>query len=361
MCISTSFRFFSSACLLWLALQATPAISAETPPKDESEFFSVVNETGGYITPRLHEEFWAYMKTKYDEKVREKLVIDVQKALAILQEFQVQTWLSAKNSYFSRKVDKTAEYEPLRRLISQQQSPYFSTQAMSENSEKIISASASRTAIDLGAGKFYITPELIEENRIGIQGSYDRLKMLLNPQWHEDYREFNLPLMHMSLLSLYAPDEYHEVITHGDESIDIHLAQLTTGKNSVYEIGLVDYQREDKKFNRLTLEERTAYQNAFIKEQFAGYRINNPLMSQGTWREHEFNKGTATVNDTNIIIMSLFVNNKAFYIKYITDNNLTLANADFTDFTKRIQLLESAAQSAPARYRETSTNALVIS
>ncbi len=336
------------ACLLLLCTFCTGMLHAEEGPKppappmkDETEYFATVNETGGYINQQLHHEFWELMKQKYDEQQRNKIVSDIQNTLDVLKEFQAQTWKTAKESYFSKKVEKDKEYFSLKERLEKHQSQYFTPSTIVENSEKIINASATRSALDLGAGKFYITPELIEENMIGIKGSYERLKMLLTPTWKDDYKEYSLPKINVSLLSLYSPDEYHELIQHGDESIDIHIAQICVDKNAIYEIGSVDYQQGDKKFVNFTPEEREIYIQEFVREQFASYKIAEPLLSKGSWRGYEFSKGIASLDNYNIVIMSLFVDTKAFYIKYITNGNLSVAGADFNDFTKRIQILEA--------------------
>ena len=307
---------------------------------DESEYFNIVNKTGGYVTPSLHQEFWDLLRLKYDEKRRNHIASDLQKALDVLRSFQAHTWQSAKESYFAKKIEKSREYVLFKEMLEKQQSPYFSPQSMLDYSEKIIEASALRIPLDWDNEKIYVTPEYIEENRVGLPGGYERLKLLLNPVWKEDLKEYILPHIYVSLLALYPPDEYHEVISHENEKMDIHLAQLTTSTHSVYEIGSLDYQNEDKKFSRLNAEEKQQYRKEFIKEQFASFGVTEPTVSQGDWRGNEFSKGMASFNQYNIIIMNFFVNDKAMYIKYITDSNPVQASADFLEFTKRIQLLE---------------------
>src|SRR5262249_18772075 len=162
---------------------------------------------------------------------------------------------------------------------------------------------ATRTALDLGAGKFYITPELIEDNIIGMNGSYERLKVLLTPEWKGAYKEYILPKVKISLLSLYAPDEYHEVVTQGDEIIDMTISQLSVDKNATYEMGSIDYQKDGKKFIDFTPEEKGIYLQAFIRQQFEGYKVDEPQLSKGTWRGYEFSKGIASIDGYNIIIM----------------------------------------------------------
>lgn len=320
--------------------QAQLETEKKTPIQDETEFFSTVNETGGYITKALHQAFWELMRLKYDEGQRNKIVTDIQSTLDVLKEFQAQTWQSAKESYFAKKIEKDKNYFSLKDRLEKHKSLYFSPQSFIDNSEKIITASATRTSLDLGEGKFYITPELIEENLIGIKGSYERLKLLLTPEWKEEYHEYLLPKINVSLLSLYAPDEYHELIEHGDEKIEIYIAQLCVDKNAIYEIGSVDYQKGDKKFVDFTQQEKEIYIQEFVKEQFAGYKIDEPLLSKGTWRGYEYAKGIASYENYNIVIMSLFVDSKAFYLKFVTNGNLSSAGTDFNEFTKRIQLLE---------------------
>ncbi len=328
---------------LFLSAMWLSPIRAQEPAtsNDETTFFAAVNETGGYINQALHQDFWTLMQKKYTQEQRDKIIHDIQSTLEILKEFQALTWKSAKESYFAKSVIKDSEYQPLKEKLEKHQSQYFSPQVIIDNSEKIIAASSTRSALDLGAGKFYITPELIDENLIGIKGSYDRLKLLLLPVWKEEYKEYTLPLINVSLLSLYSPDEYHEVIQHGDEQIDIHIAQLSVDKNVLYELGSVDYQKGDKKFIDFTPEERQIYIQEFVKDQFANYNITEPMLSKGNWRGYEYAKGMASLDNYNIVIMSLFVDSKAFYIKYVTNTNLSVAGAEFNDFTKRIQVLET--------------------
>lgn len=321
-------------------IQDVPPSPVPTALRDETEFFTFVNETGGYITKSMHDEFWAILQEKYDEQQRINIVADVHSALDIIRDFQYQTWESAKASYFAKMAQKSPDYERLKAQLQKQHSPYFTPQAVIENADKIIEAAANRFPLDLGAGKFYITPELIQENMIGIKGSYERLKLLLTPEWKDEYKEYLLPKEMISLLSLYSPDEYHETITHTDERIDIHIAQLSTDKSSLYEIGAVDYQKGDKKFASFLPEEKEIYIQEFVKEQFVGYKVAEPMLSRGMWRGYSFAKGVASLGELNVIVMSFFVDDKALYFKFVSDKNLSLASADFNDFTKRIQILE---------------------
>ncbi len=335
--------------LFMAVLLFSPFANAENnlPEQDEAAFFSEVNETGGYVTPKLHQDFWDLMRIKYDEKTREEIALKTIETLEVLKDFQRSTWESAKASYFGQKIEKTLDYEDLKKRLNGQGSHYFSPEAIIEHSGKIILAASSRNALDLGGGKFYITPELIEENLIGIQGSFERLKMLMTPIWTGEFKEYQLPRLNVSILALYSPDQYHEVITHNDESIDIHIAQLHTDKNSTYEIGSVDYTKGEKHFNDFSLEEKEIYIREFINDQFLSYRIESPIISKGMWRGYHFVKGVASVDDFNVIIMSMMVENKAFYIKLVTKMHIPLANADFNDFTKRLQILEPLTSGLP--------------
>lgn len=318
------------------------------PTKDEAAFFCEVNETGGYVTQKLHQEFWELMHSKYDPKQREDIAFKTIQTLEILKDFQRVTWESAKASYFAQKIDMLGDYESLKTRLQGQGSYYFSPEAIIEHSNKIITAASTRNALDLGGGKFYITPELIEENLIGIQGCFERLKLLMSPAWNSQYKEYLLPKLNTSLLALYSPDQYHEVIAHNDESINIHIAQLHTDKDTTYELGSVDYKKGDRRFNDFTSEEKEIYIREFISDQFLSYRIENPILSKGMWRGYHFVKGAASVDDFNVIIMSMMVQDKAFYIKLVTKMHIPLANADFNDFTKRIQILEPRTTGLPA-------------
>jgi hypothetical protein len=323
------------------------AEGADLPQQDEAAFFSEVNETGGYVTQKLHQAFWDLMQSKYDEKTRDDIALKTIETLEVLKDFQRATWESAKASYFGQKIEKTTDYDELKRRLNGQGSHYFSPDAIIEHSGRIIDAASSRNALDLGGGKFYITPELIEENLIGIQGSFERLKMLMTPMWTGEFKEYLLPRLNASILALYSPDQYHEVITHNDESIDIYIAQLHTDKHSTYEIGSVDYTKGDKHFNDFSNEEKEIYIREFINDQFLSYRIENPILSKGMWRGYHFVKGVASVDDFNVVIMSMMVQNKAFYIKLVTKMHIPLANADFNDFTKRLQILEPQTTGLP--------------
>ncbi|MGE3320141.1 MAG: hypothetical protein AB7I18_12685, partial [Candidatus Berkiella sp.] len=137
---------------------------------------------------------------------------------------------------------------------------------------------------------------------------------------------------------------------HQDEKIDIHIAQLSTDKSSLYEIGSVDYQKGDKRFTSFLPEEKEIYIQEFVKEQFAGYKVAEPTMTRGMWRGYAYAKGVASFNEYNVIVMSFFVDDKALYIKSVSDKNLSLASADFNDFTKRIQVLENKTDLNPHQF-----------
>ena len=305
----------------------------------ESDFFATVNQTGGYINQGLHHAFWQMMESKYTPEQRAQMVSDVQQALDILKAFQTQLWESAKISYSTKQIRPTVEYTPIKARLLQLQSPYFSPKTLVTNGEKIIEAAANREAIDLGAGKYYITPELIEENLIGMRGSYERLKLLMTPVWKGDYKEYPLPKLSVSLLSLYAPDEYEETVSQDDEKMILHLAQLSSDPESFYEIGAVDYQKGHKRFMHFTPQEREAYLQEFVKEQFAGYKVAVPQMSKGLWRGYTYAKGVSAYQHYHVILMCFFVEDKVIYIKHVTDADLSSATTQFNDFTKRLQVI----------------------
>lgn len=346
--MSKAFSKLKMFCVLFLGLlysQNGFATPQEESIQDETQYFALVNETGGYLTEALHQKFWELMQTKYSAPKSKQIAQEILNALDLIKAFQIKTWESAKESYYAKQPRKVAGYDKLQEQLATLTSPYFASPAILENAEKIIEAAALRTAVDLGIGKVYITPELIEENTIGIKGGYDRLKVLLTPDWKEEYKEYVLPLLNISLLSLYAPDEYHETIAHGEEKIDMHIMQLSTQANAVYEIGSVAYQKGDKKIENFTAEEKEIYLQEFLKEQFIGYRENAPVITQGDWRGFQFFKGASALDQQSVIIMGMMVNNKALYIKYVTDTPLSLASDDFNEFTKRLQILENALSS----------------
>jgi hypothetical protein len=325
---------------LMMPICVIAAEGTESALQEEGAYFAEVNETGGYVTQKLHDDFWQLMHGKYDEAACVEISAKTLETLALLKEFQQGTWESAKLSYFSQTLEKTKDYEDLKKRLSNQGSHYFSNQAIIEHSSKIILAAASRQALDLGNGKFYITPELIEENLIGIQGAFERLKLLMTPDWQNEYKEYILSKINATLLALYAPDQYHEAITHNDESIDIHIAQLNTDKDTTYELGSVDYHKGERRFTDFTPEEKEIYIQEFIKDQFLSYRIESPVLNTGTWRGYQFVKGSASVDDFNVVMMCMMVNQRAFYIKLVTKMHIPLANDDFNEFIKRIQILD---------------------
>lgn len=323
-----------------------PTVTTPAPALTEADFFSTVNETGGYINQDLHHAFWALIAQKYSPEQQAQMVIDIHQALEVLKAYQTQIWESAKLSYFSKQFRLTLEYTPIKARLLQLQSPYFSPQTLVSNGEKIIEAAANRQALDLGAGNYYITPELIEENLIGMRGSYERLKLLMTPDWRQEYREYPLPKLAVTLLNLYAPDEYEESITQDEEKLVLHTAQFSSEPFSLYEVGSLEYQKGQKRFEHFTHQEREAYLQAFVDEQFAGYKVTSPQMSKGLWRGHAYAKGVSAFDDYHVILMCFFMGDKVLYLKHVTDADLANATSHFNDFTKRLQLMEAKGPSS---------------
>lgn len=311
---------------------------AEVSLRDEAAFFAEVNETGGYVTEKLHQAFWEFMRGQYDDNTRDMMVTNTLETLGILKDFQKATWESAKLSYFSQQLEKTGDYETLMGRLGSRGSHYFSPRVIITQADQIIAAAASRQALDLGGGKFYVTPELIEENLLGIQGAFERLMLLMTPQWAPEYKEYKLPMLKISLLAWYAPDQYHETVVHHDESIDLDIAQLNTDKNTTYEIGSVNYKKGDRHFCDFSMQEKEIYIQEFVRGQFLRYRIEAPILSQGTWRGYSFVKGAGSVSDFNVVLMGMIIQDKAFYVKLVTMEPLPFANEDFSEFMKRIQV-----------------------
>lgn len=311
---------------------------SKDPEIAEVDYLGTVSQTGGYINQSLHQAFWEQLEKHYTPEQRSELVADLQGSLNLIKAFQMALWESAKISYFGKEIRVTTAFTPLKAQLLNINSPYLSPKTLVKHAEMIIQAASNRQAIDLGAGPFYVTPELIEEHLVGLSGGYERLRLLMDPQWQGTWKEYCLPKIGVRLLSYYAPDEYENNIMEEDEKLSLQTAELSIDSQKQYEVGAINYQKENKRFNHFTQAEKDSYLEALVEEQLAAYKIMTPQISKGLWRGHPFVKGIGTHHNQYVIFMCFFAHDKAIYVKHVSDADLSHANTTFNEFTKRIQI-----------------------
>lgn len=166
----------------------------------------MVMSADGLITKELHSEFWSHFprEIRNDPKFRDYIVTFLKKHSLLTVRFQRETWTSMKLSIKARRVVKTTNYESVKIAIlnaSTLASYKRRVKISIKNAENMIKAAATGDAMNTARGKFYVTPEVVEQVLGGIEGSMARALILFNPVWQEKQQEFTYPEVHVSILS----------------------------------------------------------------------------------------------------------------------------------------------------------------
>ena len=190
--------------ILALPAQATAASDDLTPR--QLEIIQTVLSVEGFITERIHSEFWTSVPARIREEpeTREAFVRFIDRSIAAGVRFQRESWASMQESLKARRVVKTPGYMAAKEAaLSVSQLRQFKQQAQkaADNAEGMIRAAAEGKPFYTPRGPMYITPELVSQVLAGLDGSVARFRRLTNPDWQASVSEYRYPDAHVAILS----------------------------------------------------------------------------------------------------------------------------------------------------------------
>jgi len=217
--------------------EARPALSAR-----QLEIMRTVRSVDGYVNQDLHDEFWRLMpsalrNSSAADQILQDLLKEVQESR---EDFQKQTWLSAKESLRARRVIKTKAYLDAKdSVLAASANPGYQIKIRDSvaSAERLLSAAASGTPLDLPGGRTYITSDVIERVLTGIHASEFRFSKLISRSWDDRRTEFKYPEAHISLLAL-APFSVDRKTIRNPGARDVEMISLSQTLNPATYLGV---------------------------------------------------------------------------------------------------------------------------
>lgn len=267
-------------------------VFAICPPGQAREFLSarqkeILQEVGrvdGYVTEKMHAEFWAESPnaTFKDEADKEAFFVFIERLATRGAQFQRELWSSVKASMEAGRIVKTPGYESAKAaaLEALDGRPDLQKQAMVEikQNEKLFEAAAKGLPIESAEGPVYLTPEKVDAIRADLDGVVARARKLVNPVWKTELVEHNFPDAHVKILwdGVFAREVQNSKSGSGEKirrvSLSYRISEFENVRLSFLQLegGLADPAEE-------TI--------AFVRNSLRGAGIDHPTTVSGVmWR-----------------------------------------------------------------------------
>lgn len=237
------------------------------------------------------------MHIREDPKNRKALFDLVDRTAAAGVRLQRETWASMKGSLSARKVVKTPGYDSARRDVLAAGLPEFQVQAQKgiENAEGMIRAAASGAPFQTPNGAIYVTEELVNQVLGGLKGSVARLRLLANPDWVPQAREYRYPEAGVRILS-ETPFSRQVQQVKGEDGRRIRSIVLTNTLNEASFV-CVTYME----MGALWADPDGAVVR-IAKSTLVGAGISDPTVVLSEWRQHRsaFGAGSGKTSEASI-------------------------------------------------------------
>lgn len=199
----------------------------------QQEIFRTTAAVDGYLTEKLHDEFWETIKSSpayYPGAEREIFAVLGPMILDGL-DFQKETWASIEKSYAARTAIRTDGYVAARQKLESSPIPEVraAVRPSLQKADDIIQAAADRASYSSGDLTLFITPELIEQMKTGLDASFFRMQLLTNPTWDGKPKEWQLNEARLRVVS---------ALPFTFEQQDLALANGVSAKSSTYSLNL---------------------------------------------------------------------------------------------------------------------------
>jgi hypothetical protein len=165
----------------------------------QTEIMRLVGQVDGFITPELHDKFWADFPAEVSQNARlqTRLAIDFAYLPQVYGAFERQLWNSAKLSLDKGALLSTPEYAKAKeRLIRFTDVASFdapSFVAAATQADNILRAAASGAPYETPQGSMRIDAAYIESVLAGMDAAQSRLARLLDPEFPIQPKEWKYP------------------------------------------------------------------------------------------------------------------------------------------------------------------------
>ena len=203
--------FLASIFLLATGVAHPASAQAQDAPAELSqrqlEILQAVRAADGYINEELHDEFWqlfpSFVRAEPEfPRMLADLLGDVS---GPRQEFQRQTWLSARGSLEAGQIVRTPAYiASLEALRTASTNPGYrdGVENSIASAERLLIAAATGQPVEVRDDRTFVTEDLIEQVLSGIEASEFRFAKLVSPVWNGSLTQFDYPQAHVSVLAV---------------------------------------------------------------------------------------------------------------------------------------------------------------
>ena len=215
----------------------------------QQEIMLIVRSADGYITEKLHNEFWSSIPFTGSEldQFNELLASTVDKVIGPSQKLGYETWYSAQLSLRAGLVVRSEALDSaIYATLNASNIPSYRKKAQeaADSVDRILTAAAEGTPLQAAHGPIFINEDLIAATLAGIEGGIHRTKILLNPTWDPSLQYFKHPELRISLLSAwpFTPSKSTISLPNGFVS-DFYKLEQTVSEAQWAFIGFADYSQ----------------------------------------------------------------------------------------------------------------------
>ncbi|MEO0249955.1 MAG: hypothetical protein ABIN58_10600 [candidate division WOR-3 bacterium] len=171
--------------LFWIA--PTFAAEPQLTPRQQQIFKSIL-AVDAELTKEQYDQFWANFP-KLTPEQRKELYKKLEPVMLMDLERQRGAWMSAKETIKQKKIVYVPDYE---KATSKMEKHYendpvgtIRVTIAKKETDALLKAALTGKPMKKGKEDVYITKELVDQVLAGIDGSYDRVKRLMAPEWGE--------------------------------------------------------------------------------------------------------------------------------------------------------------------------------
>jgi len=315
---------FFLLCLLSITLLFSK--SEQKLKEEKLEIIKIVMNTEGFITESIHKEFWNGLEGKLNPKDFKFL----DEMILFSQKLQQKIWRSVLIS-----LEKNIHYKSdrLKKLIKIAETIYGkNSKQMQENISKIdniINLAVEKKPLYIHGNATYITADKANEVLSGLSAAFERIELLLDPNWNPQYKErkisdevkllWNLPLT-KKIENIRLNNKEKKLITYTS----------TISENSMIAISVIKSNTKKDTKN-------------CIKGASSQIGVSNPIIIDSYFQSYPTSKSLLKIKDTNgalfINLVCIATNTNLYTILSLSDNVVD-SNLYQSDILKNIIFME---------------------
>jgi hypothetical protein len=179
-------RVLMAICAVCTTLPSTGLAAEPQLTAKQQQIFKSILSVDATLTKEQYEQFWADFP-KLTPEQRKELYQKLEPVMLLDLERQRGAWMSARETIKQKKAVYAPEYEKALKKMEQ----HYANDPLGEirmtiakkEADALVNAALTGKPMKKGGQDVYITKELVDEVLAGIDGSFDRVKRLLAPEW----------------------------------------------------------------------------------------------------------------------------------------------------------------------------------